>query len=419
VLIIRHHSASPAIGPSNNLAASLKAGSNLNTGPAIPWRRSNVRHTSNEMYVDILESVSVIFAPSGRPISAVSSGSIAFTAKISGVPDLLLMLSAPGGSSSNKGSSISRIMKSPVFHPCVRLVRWKDHPGDLSFVPPDGRFVLAGYEVDLLPSYVDINTLPSREKLFMPATVDLQTGLGEKGSDFEARLTLNTDFPGSQMSSKSTGRTGTSTPSFSFGGSSSGSSNAPTLEAVVVSIPLPPNVRSVTDLRPSRGEAQFQQFERHIQWKVPTKDGASVSGTATLVGTVVGPVNTEDVEEEDDDNETSNGGTANPLLGYYDEGSANATEVSQALTSSKAKGVGVGQTSNTSAVQQRRSQANRALMPRSVSVSFTVRGWLPSGIKVDSLVIDPRKSRGLGDGVKPFKGVKYITVSRRGVERRC
>jgi AP-3 complex subunit mu len=37
---------------------------------------------------------------------------------------------------------------------------------------------------------------------------------------------------------------------------------------------------------------------------------------------------------------------------------------------------------------------------------------------VDSLVVDTKKSKGLGEGVKPFKGVKYMTVSRRGVERR-
>jgi hypothetical protein len=58
-------------------------------------------------------------------------------------------------------------------------------------------------------------------------------------------------------------------------------------------------------------------------------------------------------------------------------------------------------------------------MPNSASVSFSVRGWLPSGIKVESLNIDQRRSRGLGESVKPYKGVKYLCVSKRGVERRC
>jgi AP-3 complex subunit mu len=390
----------------------------LNSGPAIPWRRPNVRHTSNELYVDILENISVILAPSGRPISAISSGSIAFTAKMSGIPDLLLTLSAPGGSSSSKVSTISHVMRSPVFHPCVRLARWKEYPGEISFVPPDGRFVLAGYEVDLLPSYADVDTLPSRgEKLFMPAMVDLRTGLGEKGSDFEVRLTLNTDFPGSQSSSKARAA-GTSTPSFSFGGSNSGTSAAPSLEAVVVSVPLPAGVRSATDLRPSRGEAHFQQFAQSIQWKVPTKDSASVSGTALLSGTLIGSVNTEGIEEDDDEREPNNSITANPLLGYYDEDSAKIPDTGPALASSRGKEVALSKDKTTPAAQQKRMLANRALMPRSVTVSFNVRGWLPSGIKVDSLVIDTRKSRGLAENVKPFKGVKLMTVSRKGVERR-
>ena len=421
VLTNSYYSSSPALGASKSLAATLKAGSNLNSGPAIPWRRPNVRHTSNELYVDILEKVSVILAPSGRPISAISCGSIAFTAKISGIPELLLTLSAPGGSSSSKVSSISRIMQSPVFHPCVRLARWREHPGDLSFVPPDGRFVLAGYEVDLLPSYVDVDKPPSTGgKLFMPAMVDLRTGLGEKGSDFEVRLTMSTDFPGSQTFSKavSSSKAGTSTPSFSFGGLGSGSSYAPTLEAVVVSVPVPGSVRSVTDLRPSRGEAHFKQLAQSIEWKVPTKDGSYVSGAAVLSGSLIGTINAESGEEDDDgESENDNPTTTNPLLGYYDEDSANASEAPRALASSKGKGTALAKSQSTPAMRQRRSKANRGLMPRSVAVSFTVRGWLPSGIRVDSLVID-QKSRGLGEGVKPFKGVKYITVSKKGVERR-
>ncbi len=398
--------------------ASLKAGSNLNNGPAIPWRRPNVRHTSNELYVDILENVSVILAPSGRPISAVSSGSIAFTAKISGIPELVLTLSVPGGSSSSKVSSVSRVIQSPVFHPCVRLARWKERPGELSFVPPDGRFVLAGYEVDLIPPYGDVDTPPSRaEKLFMPANVDLRTGLGETGSDFEVRLILNTDFPGAYTSSKPRAP-GSSTPSFSFGGSSSGSSNAPTLDAVVVSIPLPAGVRRLENLRPSRGEAVFQQFAQSVQWKVPTKDSASMGGTIVLSGTVIGPLHTEDIEDEDEDAETNNGITTNPLLGYYDEDSANIPETPSALATLKGRRVTTAKDKNISAAQQKAAQANKALMPRSVNVSFTVRGWLSSGIRVDSLIIDTHKSRGLGENVKPFKGVKYMTVSRKGVERR-
>jgi len=58
-------------------------------------------------------------------------------------------------------------------------------------------------------------------------------------------------------------------------------------------------------------------------------------------------------------------------------------------------------------------------MPSSANVSFTVKGWLSSGVRVDSLIINTRASKGLGEGVKPYKGVKYLTVSKGGVEVRC
>ncbi|EXJ73860.1 uncharacterized protein A1O5_03622 [Cladophialophora psammophila CBS 110553] len=395
---------SPALGPSSNFSSSLRGTASPPVGPAIPWRKSNVRHTSNELYVDIIENLSVIFAPSGCPISARSHGSIAFTAKISGVPDLLMVLTAPGGTSSAKTSGITRTMQLPVFHPCVRLARWKEHPGELSFVPPDGRFMLAGYETDLMPSSLDTDQPPSKsDRIFLPATVDLRGGLGSSGSEFEAKLTLNNTFPGVSSAPKPSASRTSSGPisSLSFGGASSGSSSAPTLEAVMVTIPFPSDVRSVTELKASRGEATFNAFDRVVEWKVPTKDGASINGTATLTGTVAGAFNVQN--DMDEESQAAEIGKQNTMAGYYQE---DVVANQGAAPESSANG------------NSKRAQATKALMPRSISVSFSVKGWLPSGIKVDSLVVDVKKSKGLGDGVRPYKGVKYLTVSRQGIERR-
>ena len=295
-------------------------------------------------------------------------------------------------------------MQLPVFHPCVRLTRWKEHPGELSFVPPDGRFMLAGYETDLMPTSLDTDQPPSKsERIFLPATVDLRGGLGSSGSDFEAKLTLNNSFPGVAAPSKPTASRTSSGPisSLSFGGAGSGSSGAPTLEAVTVRIPFPSDVRSVTELKPSRGEATFNAFDKVMEWKVPTNDGASVSGTATLTGTVTGPFNA--ANDLDEEAQAAEVGKINTMAGYYNEDVV-------ATQSADHEGKAIG--------SKKRTQANKALMPRSISVSFNVKGWIPSGIKVDSLSVDVKKSKGLGDGVRPYKGVKYLTVSRQGVERR-
>ncbi len=388
---------SPALQPSG-LKQQLSLNP-VNTGPAIPWRRANVRHTSNELYVDIVETLTVTLAPSSRPLAAFANGSIAFTSKISGLPDLLLTLSASGGK-----LGMEKAVELPVFHPCVRLARWKERPGELSFVPPDGKFMLAGYQVNLMPSNSDVKSWSSTN-LQLPVSIEVSKSLGPTGADFEVRLILSPTFPGASssasasrpnLSSRSSGR---STPI--FGGNASG----PTLQDVVVTVPIPGAVRNIMDLRASRGEAYFTPAENMVEWRVPTKDAAS-SGSATLRCTVVGPLT-------EDDEDGANGFSFDPANGGYDEKEdAYQRSAIEPVRPASMK-------EQRECRDQRKTQQNLPLMPSSASVSFSVKGWLASGIKVDGLVIDPRKSRGLGEGVKPYKGVKYLTVSKRGIETRC
>jgi AP-3 complex subunit mu len=369
------------------------------TGPALPWRRANVRHTSNEIYVDVIEELFVTLAPSGRPLSAFANGAIAFNSKLSGVPDISLILSTPGGRSGIEGA-----LSLPVFHPCVRLARWRDSPGELSFVPPDGRFVLAGYEVDLLPP-------PSKGPKFssniqLPVFVEVRIGLGSLGSEFEVRLSISTPVSGSATPTSSYAgrggfgsRLGTSSPAFS------GSTNIPLITGILVSIPLPDGVRNITDIRPTRGEAQYLPSESKVEWRVSPKEirtGKTVAGSTlrcTVTGHFTGPgediamaksTTTEEYDYKEDG---------------YQQGQMK-TEGSKAVEQSEELG-------------DLQNQRYAMLMPSSVNVSFSVKGWLASGLRVDSLSINASASRGLGEGVKPYKGLKYLTVSRNGLEVRC
>ncbi|KAL8668250.1 MAG: hypothetical protein Q9202_000228 [Teloschistes flavicans] len=397
----------PGNAPSTVPSGGLKQQLQLNpstSGPAIPWRRANVRHTSNELYVDILETLHVTLAPSGRPLAAIANGSIAFTSKISGVPDLLLTLSASGGK-----LGLEKAIELPVFHPCVRLARWKERPGELSFVPPDGKFMLAGYEVDLMPSVHDLNSW-SNAKLQLPLSIEVAKSLGQVGTEFEVRLSIHNTFPGAAPSSLAPPRpglssrgSGTSTPVFG-----ASSSSSPMLQDVVVTIPIPITVRNVLDLRPSRGEAYFTASESVVEWRLPSKAAAS-PGVATLRCTIVGPL----TDDESDD--LMNGFHSDATrAGDYDENEdAYQSERPEPSKASTARD------HQQDSRDDKKVTQNAALMPSSASVSFSVKGWLASGIKVDGLVIDTRKSRGLGEGVKPYKGVKYLTVSRKGIETRC
>ena len=383
------------------MAAISSTGSLAANTPALPWRRANVRHTSNELYVDLVETLSVTLAPSGRPLAAFASGTIAFTSKISGVPDLLLNLSTPSGR-----QNINSVMELPVFHPCVRLGRWREKPGELSFIPPDGRFVLAGYEVDLLPFQNGKVGTTNSSNLKLPVNVEVKTGLGPAGSDFEIRLFItkvsgqgNSSLSGSSSRSSSApgGRSGSGFGGLG-GGGHVGTSSTPALEDLVVTVPLPTDVRNLSEIRASRGDTIYNPGEKNLEWHIPAKE--AVAGGATLRCTVVGPLSAEEDFEGH---------------GFKLEGNYNYDE--EAYQSPPVEAPKVEATDEQR--DAKKIAQNQILMPSSTMVSFSVKGWLASGIKVESLVIDTRKSRGLGEGVKPYKGVKYLTVSRGGVEIRC
>jgi AP-3 complex subunit mu len=388
---------SPSFGPTHTAPPAS----------TIPWRRANVRHTSNEMYVDIVETLEVTLSPSGRPLSAIANGTIAFTAKVSGIPDLILQLNCPG--------RIENAIALPVFHPCVRLNRWKATPGELSFVPPDGRFVLAGYEVDLLgPAALDsfctnANSKSQGPKLNIPATVSVHPSLGSHGADFEVRLQLNPRFTGKSAAPNpnaqgAKGRLGQAAAGFGAAGTTA----APAIEEMVVHVPLPAAVKNIADLRVVRGtgDAGYAPGDRSIEWRISSREistlmsqdrGGGVGATATLRGTVVGET-------------LDSGSDLEPVslsTSTYDYDDDDENLEKSTLEPTKKSETGDNK------------DRNRPLMPSCATVSFSVKGWLPSGIKVESLTLDTKRSKGLGSGVTPYKGVKYLCVSRKGVEARC
>ncbi|KHN96967.1 Adaptor complexes medium subunit family protein [Metarhizium album ARSEF 1941] len=376
-----------------NLPSKAPVSLNLSNAPALPWRSANVRHTSNEMYADVIETLAVTLAPSGRPLAAFANGSIVFTAKVSGVPDITVSLSSPSGK-----HNVGGIMELPVFHPCVRLNTWKERPGELSFIPPDGRFILAGYEVDLLPFTSGKSGSLGANNLKLPVNLEVKTGLGPAGLEFEVRLQVNKIFGHQTMSGPN--QFGRGIGSGRVGPPHAGSPGAPLLEGLRVTIPLPEDVRNLSDIRPSRGDASFNPGERVLEWQVPTKELSGPASQLALRCTVVGPI-----EDEVEDFDPS--------------GFAFSHDYSCDEPYQSAPGKAEGKKGNGHGQDAKKAAQNKNLMPSSASVSFTVKGWLASGLRVDSIMLDTRKSRGMAEGIKPYKGVKYLTVSKGGVEIRC
>lgn len=117
------------------ITTALGAGTHTQIGGAsaeVWWRRQNVVYASNEVYIDIVESVDCICTGSGHMVSGGVNGDILVNSKLSGLPEILLTLRNPG------------LLQDVSFHPCVRLHRFQRDKA-LSFIPPDGEFTLGSY----------------------------------------------------------------------------------------------------------------------------------------------------------------------------------------------------------------------------------------------------------------------------------
>jgi hypothetical protein len=112
---------------------------------SIPWRRpapATPRTTRNEIYVDVVEKIQGSFSrgshPKGLP-NLLLRGAIECNSKLGGTPDLSLRLNN------------TKSMVGLSLHPCVRVKRWRKE-GLFSFIPPDGRFTLAEFDLEGIAS---------------------------------------------------------------------------------------------------------------------------------------------------------------------------------------------------------------------------------------------------------------------------
>ena len=325
--------ASKATGRGPTTLDLIKANDTSND---IPWRRNNVRHTNNEMYVDVIETVNVILKPVVRKlklehtfdsafyssskqhnvdnhmISGHIDGEISFLSRLTGVPLLELSLNSVGSN-----------VELPNMHRCINRDTWKERRGILSFIPPDGRSTLMKYQVDL--NKVGAN----RQKLhtITATSIDTEFICRENSSEFEIRLHL------SQQINK--------------------------IDFITVEIVCEQEQGQVKLNRVTHGDFSARGNGK-AEWNLrQVKSGVS----PVFYGSII----SKNSDESDDH-------------GGDDTGDADI-----------------------------KTSTNGYLKPSYIRLIYSHRGPVPSGLKVDSLKIISAK--GLGDTVKPYKGVKYITKS--------
>ena len=126
----------------------------------IDWRREGIRYKKNEVWIDILESVNLLFSATGNVLRSDVSGQVVMKSKLSGWPeckfglnDKLIMdkdkgPNNPGGAGgANRNRQIKGVeIDDCTFHRCVRLGKF-DADRTITFIPPDGQFELMRYRV--------------------------------------------------------------------------------------------------------------------------------------------------------------------------------------------------------------------------------------------------------------------------------
>lgn len=376
----------------------------LNTTSDAPWRRSNVRYTSNELFVDIVETLNVVIPPSRRltqfavpssssafytstpststqqskPLIARVDGRIFINSHLSGIPDISLVL--------NTGKAN---LEYPTFHPCVRNESWledkhsNEKKNSYSFIPPDGKFLLGTYSL----SNVDTGLVHA----------DLRTGLGTDKNEFEVRVWTIM------------------------------SRDSKTIDDLAINIVSDGSkVRAMKTLRVTAGDFNSSDGSTG-EWRFPGK--TPLGWNATLRGVLLKQESDDesDADEEKpvEPNETpepdppvvKKKGKSKVQLIDDSEGSATSQPIvkpKKKKSSKKKKESAIASevsssTSIANTVVSSKKPIINAIFPTHISLSYKSIGQIPSGIKVQSLKIN--NARGSADGVKPFKGVRYITVT--------
>eukprot|EP00051_Salpingoeca_urceolata_P009566 m.115944 g.115944 ORF g.115944 m.115944 type:complete len:415 (+) comp16361_c0_seq1:491-1735(+) len=219
--------------PSWSDAVSLrkKVRDTLPTGQltATMWRRSGVKYSNNEVFVDILEHVDAIVDRQGTTVAAEIQGVIKCKCRLSGMPDLSLIFTNP------------RLMDEVSLHPCVRIQRWESE-NILSFVPPDGTFELASYVIG------------AHNQIALPIYVRPNISYMEGGGKIDI-----------EVGPKQT--------------------QGKVVERVVLTIPMPKAVNDV-NVRPHLGSWNFDQITKTLVWDIGKLNKEGQVGPVTLKGSL-------------------------------------------------------------------------------------------------------------------------------------
>jgi len=120
--------------------------------PVGPTQNDSSRNKKNEIFVDILERITVLMSTNGSIVNSAIDGSIQMKSYLLGNPELKLALNedlvikGQGGGFGGHGGYGAVVLDDCNFHECVNLEDF-GNLRTLSFYPPDGEFAVMNYRI--------------------------------------------------------------------------------------------------------------------------------------------------------------------------------------------------------------------------------------------------------------------------------
>jgi AP-4 complex subunit mu-1 len=138
------------ISPSSMLLSmnisKTKSSAASNIPVSVGLNNKNGNKGKNEIYVDIIEKITVLFNANGYIVNSSIDGSIQMKSFLSGNPELRLALNEDLVIGKGSGAYGSVILDDCNFHECVHLDEFESSR-TLHFIPPDGEFAVLNYRI--------------------------------------------------------------------------------------------------------------------------------------------------------------------------------------------------------------------------------------------------------------------------------
>jgi len=131
----------------SSLLMDIQGRTKASTAANIPISITGTRgKQKNEIYVDIIERLTVLFNASGAVVNSSIDGSILMKSFLSGNPELRLALNEDLVIGKGNGAFGSVVLDDCNFHECVHLDEFET-ARTLHFLPPDGEFAILNYRI--------------------------------------------------------------------------------------------------------------------------------------------------------------------------------------------------------------------------------------------------------------------------------